>query len=79
VAFDLEADNGTVFTVEIKAKSWKKVKDSMAEFPQWVARVSGKLGKKTENGFELEGAGLQVFEVQPKEKEDAQEIEPRLA
>jgi hypothetical protein len=63
VAFDLEVDNGTVFTVDIKAKSWKKVKDSMAEFPQWVARVSGKLGKKTESGFKLEGARVQVFEI----------------
>jgi hypothetical protein len=43
----------------------------MAEFPQWVARVSGKLGNKTEKGFELEGAGLQVFEVQSKEKEES--------
>jgi hypothetical protein len=71
VAFDREAENGTVFTVDIKAKSWKKVKDSMAEFPQWVARVSGKLGNKTEKGFELEGAGLQVFEVQPREEQSS--------
>ena len=72
VAFDLEAENGTVFTVDIKAKSWKKVKDSMAEFPQWVARVSGKLGKKTESRFELEGAGGHVFEVQPREIEEGE-------
>jgi len=51
----------------------------MAEFPQWVARVSGKLGNKTESGFELEGVGVQVFEVQPKEEKTERESEEPTA
>ena len=66
VEFDLTAPNGVVFTANIKRKTWKKSEASMRELEHWVASVGGKLGNPTSSGFELEGAGLQVYEKKPK-------------
>lgn len=33
----------------------------------WAGAVSGKLGKRTSNGFEILDAGIQLFEKKPKE------------
>ena len=67
VELKLTAANSTVFTVTLKGKAWRKAEKMMNEFPEWTANASGKLGAKTDDGFELEGAGLQVFEKKPKE------------
>ncbi len=74
VEFYLKATNGVVFTVNIKGKSWRKAEASMKEFPSFVAMVGGKLGAPTSNGFELEGAGLQVFEKKPSEPKEPKEL-----
>ncbi len=78
VKFYLKATNGVVFTVNIKGKSWRKAEASMKEFPEWVAMVGGKLGAPTSNGFEVEGAGLQVFEKKPKEPKQTEEKEEAI-
>lgn len=64
--FELTAANGVVFTVNIKGKSWRKAEASMQEYDNWVAAVGGKLGNPTKSGFEVDGAGLQVYEKKPK-------------
>ena len=71
VEFHLKDASGLVFTVNIKGKSWRKAEAAMKNFPQWVAAVGGKLGAPTTNGFQLESAGLQVFEKKPKELKEA--------
>ena len=35
---------------------------SIAEFASWAGAVSEKLGQRTENGFMVVDAGIQVFE-----------------
>ncbi|MGK7872373.1 MAG: hypothetical protein AB4426_03375 [Xenococcaceae cyanobacterium] len=79
VEFYLLAPNGVVFTVNIKGKAWRKAEASMKEFPEWVAMVGGKLGNPTSNGFEIEGAGLQVFEKKPKEPKQTEENSEAIA
>jgi hypothetical protein len=37
------------------------------EFADWAGAISGKLGQRTENGFEIIEAGIQLFEKKPKE------------
>jgi hypothetical protein len=61
VEIQLTDQNGIVFTAFINAKSWRKAEASAAEFETWAGMVSGKLGK-TDNGFEVLDAGVQIFE-----------------
>ncbi len=35
---------------------------SASEFADWAGAVSGKLGQRTSNGFEIVDAGIQIFE-----------------
>ncbi len=62
VAIELTDQNGIVFTAQVNAKSWRKAETSAREFADWAGAVSGKLGQRTENGFEIVDAGIQLFE-----------------
>ncbi|MEH2338896.1 hypothetical protein [Nostoc sp.] len=62
VEISLTDQNGIVFTAQVNGKSWRKAETSVAEFPDWAGTVSGKLGQRTENGFEIMEAGIQIFE-----------------
>jgi hypothetical protein len=62
VAIELTDQNGIVFAAQVNAKSWRKAETSASEFGDWAGAVSGKLGQRTENGFEVVDAGIQIFE-----------------
>ncbi|NEP03245.1 MAG: fertility inhibition FinO-like protein [Symploca sp. SIO2E9] len=53
---------GLIVQVAVKSKTWKKLEQAEADYPQWVAVITGKLGEQTHQGFVLEQAGVQVFE-----------------
>ena len=59
--------NGITFTALINAKSWRKAEADVAAFSDWGGAVSGKLGPRTDNGFEVVDAGIKVFEKKAKE------------
>ena len=67
VEIELTDQNGIVFTALINAKSWRKAETNASEFADWAGAVSGKLGQRTPNGFEVIDAGIQLFEKKPKE------------
>ncbi|WP_375505230.1 hypothetical protein [uncultured Nostoc sp.] len=67
VAIELTDQNGIVFTAQVNAKSWRKAETSASEFADWAGAVSGKLGQRTESGFEVVDAGIQIFQKKPKE------------
>ncbi|MBW4429104.1 MAG: hypothetical protein KME50_33045 [Nostoc desertorum CM1-VF14] len=67
VAIEFTDQNGIVFTAQVNAKSWRKAETSASEFADWAGAVSGKLGQRTENGFEIIDAGIQIFEKKVKE------------
>jgi hypothetical protein len=64
--FGLDCD-GRVVSVTVKPKIWKKLEDAVANYPQWVAAISGKMGESTSDGFVLSEPSIQVFEKKPKE------------
>ncbi len=67
VAIKLQDEaSGLVFTASLKSKTWKKSAQKMEEYASWVGALSGKLGERTEGGFVLVDAGVQVFEKKPK-------------
>jgi hypothetical protein len=41
-------------------KASRLAETSASEFADWALAVSGKLGQRTENGFEVIDAGIQV-------------------
>jgi hypothetical protein len=64
-SFELDCD-GRIVSVSVKPKVWKKLTEAQANFPMWVAAISGQMGKATANGFVLEQPSIQVFEKKPK-------------
>jgi hypothetical protein len=58
--------NGTVFTTTVRPKVWRKFEEAQASYPEWVAAIRGKLGKRTSQGFVVDEPGIQVFEKKPK-------------
>jgi hypothetical protein len=52
VAIELTDQNGIVFTAQVNAKSWRKAETNTSEFADWAGAISGKLGQRTENGFQ---------------------------
>ena len=55
-----------VVKVSLRPKNWKKLNDAAAQYPMWVAALTGKMGPATKDGFELLDPALQVFEKKPK-------------
>ena len=67
VEVSLTDQNGVVFTALINAKSWRKAESNASEFGDWAGAISGKLGQRTESGFEVVDAGIQIFQKKAKE------------
>lgn len=65
VAFAVESEGRTIL-IEVGKKAWRKLETAVAEWPEWVCTVQGKMGTEIEGGFMLREAGLQVFEKKPK-------------
>ena len=63
--FELDC-NSRIFSVTIKPKVWKKLTEAQANFPMWVAAITGQMGALTPDGFVLDEANIQVFEKKPK-------------
>lgn len=64
--FEVECDC-CIISITVKPKIWKKLTDAQANYPQWVAAISGKMGESTEIGFVLLEPNIQVFEKKQKE------------
>ncbi len=64
---------GREITITVKSKVFKKLEEAQANFPQWVAAITGKMGQPTPNGFILENPGIQVFEKKQKPQEPSSE------
>lgn len=70
VEIKLTDQNGVIFTTLINAKSWRKAEADATAFSGWGGAVSGKLGQRTVNGFEVVDAGIKVFEKKAKESKE---------
>jgi hypothetical protein len=65
---EFEVDTGSrKVTIALKPKLFTKLEKAQAEYPSWVAALTGKIGKLTESSFVLLEPNLQVFQLQPKE------------
>ena len=74
VEVNITDQNGTNFTVLLNAKSWRKAESNTQAFADWVGAISGKLGQLSSNGFEIVGAGIQMFEKKPKPPQEPEAV-----
>lgn len=58
---------GQIASVTVKPKVFKKLEDAQANYPMWVATITGKLGARTARGFVLDSPAIATFERKPKE------------
>jgi hypothetical protein len=65
-SFYVDCD-GQVLSIKVKPKVFKKLEEAQANFPMWVAVITGKMGEATEQGFVLLEPAIQVFEKKAKE------------
>lgn len=73
--FEVDCE-GTLFSVTVRPRIWKKLVTANEQYPMWVASVTGKLGKRSNKGFVLDSPAIQVFEKKqkpPKEEASVQE------
>jgi sRNA-binding protein len=65
----IQTETALVVTT-LKPKAWKKLEKAQAEWPQWVASMTGKLGAQVNSNdgtiVMLEDAAVQVFEKKAK-------------
>ena len=57
--------------VTVKPKVFKKLEQAQADYPMWVAAITGKIGERFDGGFVLDQPSIQVFERKPKEPKEA--------
>ncbi|MDM8566915.1 hypothetical protein QUF74_14855 [Candidatus Halobeggiatoa sp. HSG11] len=69
----INADNCLV-QIKIRPKTWNKLIQADEEYSEWVATISGKMGMKIKNGFELLEPAIQVYENQKPIDEDSPEL-----
>lgn len=73
--FEVDCE-GTLFSITVRPRIWKKLVAANEEYPMWVASITGKLGKRSNKGFVLDSPAIQVFEKKqkpPKEEVSVQE------
>ncbi|MEH2164374.1 MAG: hypothetical protein V7K38_25835 [Nostoc sp.] len=69
----LTDNNGVNFVAFIKAKTWHKAEVTTSQLPNWAGSISGKLGPRLRNAFEVLDAGIQIFEKKAKPPKDETE------
>jgi hypothetical protein len=68
-AFSLDCGDRRV-TVSLRPKLFSKLEAAAAQYPEWVAALTGQMGPMTPEGFVLLEPNLQVFEKKPKAQAD---------
>jgi len=68
--FVVEAD-GQMVLMKIRPKIWKKMQQADEIYATWVVSITGKIGRRIKNGFELLQPAVQIFEK--KQKSDKHE------
>ncbi len=54
--------DGCLVQIKIRPKAWNKLLQANEEYSDWIATITGKIGAKIKNGFELLEPAIQVYE-----------------
>jgi hypothetical protein len=58
--------DSTKIRVKVKPKVWNKLLHADANYPMWVASITGKVGEPISGGFNVIEPAIQVYEKKPK-------------
>jgi hypothetical protein len=64
--FTIDCGPGRHVTVKVRPKIWANLENARANWPEWVAAITGKVGTNTHRGFCLDEPAIQVFERKAK-------------
>jgi hypothetical protein len=64
---------GQSIKVRIRPRIWDKMQSTANRCPQWVASITGKMGTRIKDGFELQEPAVQIFEKKSKPTENTTE------
>ncbi|NJO17566.1 MAG: fertility inhibition FinO-like protein [Thioploca sp.] len=53
---------GQIVQMKVRPRTWNKLLKANEEYPAWVASITGKMGHRIKNGFELLEPSIQVYE-----------------
>ncbi len=62
--------DGQVVQMTVRPKTWQKLLKASKEYPLWVASITGKMGHRIKNGFELLEPAVQIHEWEPKKTKE---------
>lgn len=65
--FMMEAD-GQIVLIKVRPKIWKKMQHASENYEAWVASITGKIGRRIKNGFELLQPAVQIFEKKARDE-----------
>ncbi len=54
--------DGCLVQIKIRPKAWNKLLQANEEYSEWIATITGKIGAKIKDGFELLQPAIQVYE-----------------
>jgi hypothetical protein len=74
VKVQLPQADGTIFTVILSTRSWRRAKVSAAEFANWSGLITSEDLSKDRHGWRLSEAGVKILETEV--KPSTAEIEP---
>ncbi|MEM9507729.1 MAG: hypothetical protein AAGA16_08570 [Cyanobacteria bacterium P01_E01_bin.35] len=73
VTIEVKSENNYTVRAEVNRKSLKKIVNKMDMWNEWVASLSGKMRNLSAEGvIQLDEAGINIFEIVPKEKKVTQ-------
>lgn len=53
---------GQIVQIKVRPRTWNKLLKANEEYPTWVASITGKMGHRIKNGFELLEPSIQIYE-----------------
>lgn len=64
--------NGQIVQMKVRPKTWTRLLQADQQYPHWVASITGKMGHRIKNGFELLEPAVQIYEKKRKTAVDAE-------
>jgi hypothetical protein len=53
---------GQIVQMKVRPRTWNKLLQANVEYPSWIASITGKMGHRIKNGFELLEPSIQIYE-----------------
>jgi hypothetical protein len=53
---------GQIVQMKVRPRTWNKLLQANEEYPSWIASITGKMGHRIKNGFELLEPSVQIYE-----------------